>query len=279
MTITPSIHDDPDALAAAAAATIRARTGIAHFRFAITLGSGWKLAGEHLGETIAVIPAEDVPGFRPSAVVGHSGVLTAVRMGSGAHALVVGARTHLYEAHGVAPVVHPVRTAAALGARMMVLTNGAGGVKRENGFGHPVLISDHINLTAMSPLIGANFVDLTDLYSRRLRDIARQVDPGLAEGVYAQLPGPHYETAAEIRMLAAMGVDLVGMSTTLEAIAARQAGLEVLGVSLVTNLAAGIQETPLNHAEVLETGNSAQGRLGSLLARILEQADAQTATL
>jgi purine-nucleoside phosphorylase len=276
MTTTPTNYDDSDALAAAAAATIRSRTGIDEFRFAVTLGSGWKLAGDHLGETVATMPADEVPGFRPSAVIGHSGVLTAVRMGSGAHALVVGARTHLYEGHGVAPVVHPVRTAAALGVRMMVLTNGAGGLSLANGFGHPVLISDHLNLTARSPIVGASFIDLTDLYSRRLRGIAHQIDPGLAEGVYAQLPGPHYETAAEIRMLAAMGVDLVGMSTTLEAIAARQAGLEVLGVSLVTNLAAGIQDTPLNHAEVLETGISAQGHLGPLLARILELADAET---
>ena len=148
-------------------------------------------------------------------------------------------RTHLYEGRGVDAVVHGVRTAAAAGCRTVVLTNAAGGVREGLPVGQPVLVSDHLNLTARSPLVGARFVDLVDLYSARLRGLVRGVDPTLEEGVYAALPGPHYETAAEIRMLRTLGADLVGMSTALEAIAARAEGLEVLGVSLVTNLAAG----------------------------------------
>ena len=148
-------------------------------------------------------------------------------------------RTHLYEGRGVDAVAHGVRTAAAAGCRTVVLTNAAGGLARGHGVGEPVLISDHLNLTGRSPLRGPRFVDLTDLYSPRLRALAREIDPTLAEGVYAGLPGPHFETPAEIRMLRMLGADLVGMSTVLEAIAARAEGVEVFGLSLVTNLAAG----------------------------------------
>jgi purine-nucleoside phosphorylase len=134
-----------------------------------------------------------------------------------------------------------------------------------------VLVRDHLNLTATSPLRGAQFVDLTDLYSPRLRALARSVDPTLPEGVYAQVPGPHYETPAEIAMLRVLGADLVGMSTTLEAIAARAAGMEVLGISLVTNAAAGLTGRPLDHAEVLASGRAASSRLGDLLARLARE--------
>jgi purine-nucleoside phosphorylase len=178
-------------------------------------------------------------------------------------------RTHLYEGLGVRAVVHGVRTAAAAGARVVVLTNGCGGLDRSWSPGTPVLISDHINLTATSPVEGASFVDLTDLYSSRLRAVCRSVEPGLAEGVYVQFPGPHYETPAEIRMVRTIGGHLVGMSTALEAIAAREAGLEVLGVSLVTNPAAGITGEPLDHGEVLEAGRSAAARMGQLLGRVV----------
>jgi len=166
-------------------------------------------------------------------------------------------------------VVHGVRTAARAGCRAVVLTNGCGGLRESWQPGTPVLISDHINLTATSPIEGANFVDLTDLYSPRLRALCREVDPTLDEGVYVQLPGPHYETPAEIGMVRAIGGHLVGMSTTLEAIAAREVGLEVLGISLVTNLAAGISGAPLNHDEVLEAGKAAASRMGELLGRIV----------
>ena len=162
-----------------------------------------------------------------------------------------------------------MRTAAAAGCRVAVLTNGCGGLKETWTPGTPVLISDPLNLTATSPIEGANFVDLTDLYSPRLRALCHEIEPGLDEGVYCQFPGPHYETPAEIRMVRAIGGDLVGMSTVLEAIAAREAGMEVLGISLVTNLAAGITGEPLNHAEVLEAGNAAATRMGELLGAIV----------
>ncbi|OUD80813.1 Purine nucleoside phosphorylase [Clavibacter michiganensis subsp. michiganensis] len=165
--------------------------------------------------------------------------------------------------------MHSVRTAAATGARTMILTNGAGGIKEHWTPGTPVLISDHINLTADSPLEGATFIDLTDLYSARLRAIAHEVEPDLDEGVYCQFRGPHYETPAEVQMAKAIGGHIVGMSTALEAIAAREAGMEVLGMSLITNLAAGIQKTPLSHEEVIEAGRAAEGRIGGMLARIV----------
>jgi purine-nucleoside phosphorylase len=183
--------------------------------------------------------------------------------------LVIGARTHYYEGHGVRRVVHSVRTAAATGARTMVLTNGAGGIKHTWKPGTPVLISDHINLTGDSPLEGATFIDLTDLYSLRLRDLARSIDPSLDEGVYCQFRGPQYETPAEVRMAKTIGGHIVGMSTALEAIAARQAGMELLGMSLITNMAAGIQTTPLSHQEVIDAGREAEPVISSLLARVV----------
>jgi purine-nucleoside phosphorylase len=202
-------------------------------------------------------------------VEGHVATIRSIALPNGKHALVLGARTHFYEGHGVRRVVHGVRTAAAAGASTMILTNGAGGIKTSWKPGTPVLISDHINLTAASPLEGATFIDLTDLYSKRLRDVARSVDAGLDEGVYVQFRGPHYETPAEVQMVKHVGGHLVGMSTALEAIAAREAGMEVLGFSLMTNLAAGIQDTPLSHAEVLEAGREAEGRISALLAEII----------
>lgn len=262
--------NDPFESAAAAAAVIAARTGVQNHDIALVLGSGWAGAIDHLGEVAAEIPQSDVPGFTPPSVEGHVGLIRSVRVGdTGRRALSIGARTHLYEGKGVRAVVHGVRTAAAAGCRSIVLTNGCGGLRDEWGPGTPVLISDHINLTGTSPLEGATFVDLTDLYSGRLRAVARQVDPGLPEGVYVQFPGPHYETPAEVQMAKRIGGDLVGMSTTLEAIAARHAGLEVLGISLVTNLAAGISATPLSHEEVVEAGQAAAPRIGSLLAGII----------
>ncbi|WIB59122.1 purine-nucleoside phosphorylase [Curtobacterium sp. MCLR17_007] len=260
---------DPFDVARDAAAVIATESGIERHDIALTLGSGWGKAADLLGETVSSIDAADVPGFSASAVPGHSGTIRSVRLADGRHALVVGARTHYYEGHGVRRVVHSVRTAAATGAGTMVLTNGAGGIKEHWKPGTPVLISDHINLTADSPLEGATFIDLTDLYSARLRAVAKQIDPSLDEGVYTQFRGPHYETPAEVQMAKAIGGHIVGMSTALEAIAARQAGMEVLGFSLITNLAAGIQTTPLSHTEVLEAGRVAEPVIADLLARVV----------
>ncbi|GAA4265416.1 purine-nucleoside phosphorylase [Frondihabitans peucedani] len=260
---------DPFEIAATAADEIARATGVAHHDVALTLGSGWAKAAELIGETVAEIPATEITGFSASAVVGHSGSLRSIALADGRHALVIGARTHYYEGHGVRRVVHSVRTAAATGAKIMILTNGAGGIRETWTPGSPVLISDHINLTADSPLEGATFIDLTDLYSKRLRDLARTIDPTLDEGVYTQFRGPHYETPAEVQMAKAIGGHIVGMSTSLEAIAARQAGMEILGFSLITNLAAGIQKTPLSHAEVLQAGRDAEPVISDLLARVV----------
>ncbi|MBP1241271.1 purine-nucleoside phosphorylase [Frigoribacterium sp. PvP120] len=260
---------DPFEVARTAAADIARATGVERHDIALTLGSGWAAAADLIGETVAEVPATEITGFSASAVVGHTGSIRSILLPSGKHALVIGARTHYYEGHGVRRVVHSVRTAAAAGATTMILTNGAGGIKETWAPGSPVLISDHINLTADSPLEGATFIDLTDLYSARLRELAKGIDPSLDEGVYTQFRGPHYETPAEVQMAKAMGGHIVGMSTALEAIAARQAGMEILGMSLITNLAAGIQKEPLSHQEVLQAGRDAEAAISDLLSRIV----------
>jgi purine-nucleoside phosphorylase len=261
---------DTKQLAQQAADTLADLTGVRRHDIALVLGSGWLPAVDALGEATAEISTTDLPGFHAAGVAGHSGQVRSIRSGD-RQLLVFLSRTHFYEGKGVAAVVHPVRTAAAAGCGAIVLTNGCGGLKETWSPGTPVLIADHINLTATSPIEGANFVDLTDLYSPRLRDLCREVDPTLDEGVYVQFPGPHYETPAEIGMVRAIGGTLVGMSTTLEAIAAREAGMEVLGVSLVTNLAAGISGEPLDHAEVLEAGKAAASRMGGLLSQVVSR--------
>ena len=262
---------DPFEVAAAAAEDIARITRVERHDIALTLGSGWGKAAELLGETTATFPATQVTGFSAPALSGHVGTLRSIVTPKGRRVLVIGARTHYYEGYGVRRVVHSVRTAAAAGARTMVLTNGAGGIKHTWTPGRPVLISDHINLTGDSPLEGATFIDLTDLYSLRLRDLARSIDPSLDEGVYCQFRGPQYETPAEVQMAKAIGGHIVGMSTALEAIAARQAGMEVLGMSLITNLAAGIQLTPLSHEEVIEAGRAAEPVISKLLADIVAE--------
>lgn len=258
----------PHDLARDAADALRAATGIASHDVALVMGSGWLPAADALGEAAAEVRSTDLPGFAPPAVEGHAGAIRSIRAGD-TTALVFLGRTHYYEGHGVAAVVHGVRMAAAAGCRAIVLTNGCGGLRPEWRPGTPVLIRDHINLTATSPLVGARFIDLTDLYSPRLRALCKEVDPSLDEGVYVQFPGPHYETPAEIEMVRRIGGDLAGMSTTLEAIAAREAGMEVLGISLVTNAAAGMTGEPLDHEEVLQAGHAAAARMGELLARVV----------
>ena len=260
----------PDA--EAAARVLAERTGVARHDVAVVLGSGWRPAADVIGAASAEVPMAELPGFVPPTAQGHGGTARSVPVGD-LRALVLLGRTHGYEGYGVAQVVHGVRTAIAAGVRAVLLTNAAGGLRQSMSVGQPVLISDHLNLTAVSPLVGANFVDLTDLYSPRLRAIAREIDPSLEEGVYAGLPGPHFETPAEIRMLRTLGADLVGMSTVHEAIAVRAAGaasgVEVFGLSLVTNLAAGITGEPLNHQEVLDAGRAAATRMGTLLRELV----------
>ena len=262
------LYADPQAAARDAAAALAAATGVDRHDVALVMGSGWVPAADLLGETVAEVALTDLPGFPPPAVQGHSGKLRSVRAGD-QRLLVFLGRNHLYEGLGVEPVVHGVRTAAAAGCRVVVLTNGCGGLDPAWSPGTPVLISDHINLTGTTPLRGATFIDLTDLYSKRLRALCREVEPDLAEGVYVQFRGPQYETPAEVAMVGRMGGTLVGMSTTVEAIAARELGVEVLGLSLVTNAAAGMTGEPLNHAEVLAAGQAAAERMGRLLAQVV----------
>ncbi|QGN35192.1 purine-nucleoside phosphorylase [Microlunatus sp. Gsoil 973] len=260
--------EDPHGAARAAADAVRRRLGVDAADLAFVLGSGWSAGSDAIGETVAEVPLADLPGFSTPVVAGHGGVLRLVTTAGGKRALVFTGRTHFYEGRGVEAVVHGVRTAAALGAAVLVLTNGCGGLHPELPPGTLTLIRDHINLTGQSPLRGATFVDLTDAYSRQLRDLARSVAPELSEGVYVQFRGPQYETPAEVGMAARLGGDLVGMSTGLETIAAREAGMEVLGISLITNLAAGISAKPLSHAEVVQAGLDAAPRLRGLLAEL-----------
>ena len=236
---------------------------------AVVLGSGWRPAADEIGTPTHELAMAELPGFRPPTVAGHGGTLRSVPVGEH-RALVLLGRTHLYEGHGAAAVAHGVRTAAAAGCRAVVLTNAAGGIRRGHAGRRPGADQRPPQPDRdLAAAVGAQFVDLTDLYSARLRGLAREIDPSLAEGVYAGLPGPHFETPAEIRMLRGLGADLVGMSTVLEAIAARAAGLEVLGLSLVTNLAAGLTGEPLDHQEVLAAGQAAAVRMGALLRELV----------
>ncbi|WFP17449.1 purine-nucleoside phosphorylase [Citricoccus muralis] len=254
-----------------AAQALRDSTGVDRHRIAVVLGSGWGQAADRLGETVATVPTAELPGFNAPSVPGHRPTLRSVRLPDGSHALVFGSRTHYYESRDVDAVAHTVRTAAAAGAETVVLTNGCGGINPALTPGTPVLISDHVNLTGDTPLRGPEFVDMTDLYSPRIRRIARDVDPELTEGVYVQFAGPQYETPAEVRYARTIGGDLVGMSTALDAVAARHAGLEVFGISLVTNLAAGVSDQPLSHTEVLQAGTEAGPRIAALLAEIIHR--------
>ncbi len=259
---------DPDAAAAQAASAISDRTGVAAHDVAVILGSGWAPAASALGDAVAVVPMAELPGFIPPAAEGHGGQLLSLRIGDRRVLVCVG-RIHGYEGYPPQQVVHAVRAACATGVHTVVLTNAAGSLREDFPVGQPVLVSDHLNLTGLSPLVGARFVDMVDAYSPRLRAIAREIEPSLPDGVYAALAGPQYETPAEIAMLRTLGADLVGMSTVHETIAARAAGAQVLAVSLVTNLAAGMTGEPLSHDEVLEAGRQSATRMGSLLAGVV----------
>ncbi len=269
---------EPWSLVAAAAEAIGEQTGVERHDVLVVLGSGWTPAADRFGETIAELSTGDLPGFPSVEVAGHYGVLRSVQADGGRRILALLGRVHAYEGHDLPVVVHAVRAAVRAGCGTVVVTNAAGGLRAGMRVGQPVLISDHINLTGGSPLSGPaapdelglpRFVDLTEAYSRRLVALAQDVDASLQEGVYAGLPGPHYETPAEIRMLQTLGADLVGMSTVHEVIAARHMGAEVLGLSLVTNLAAGLGGADLDHADVLEDGRTSAVAMGDLLAQVV----------
>ena len=262
-----------------AAAAIKKHTGRDRHDAALVLGSGLSDYAGALPGAIE-IPYEEIPGFPVPKVEGHAGSLYSVEFEGGGSALVFAGRVHYYEGWPFDKIVFGVRTAVLTGCSIVMLTNAAGGVNESYSPGDLVLISDHLNLTATNPLMGQNderlgprFPDLTDLYSSALRRLALQVgsevEVELHEGVYAWLTGPSYETPAEIQMVKVMGGDLVGMSTVPEAVALRHMGAEVMGISLVTNMAAGISPTPLSHDEVTEVAGQARERFTRLLDALL----------
>jgi len=263
-----------------AAQVIADRSGRDAHRVAVVLGSGLGEYAAKLPEAVQ-IPYRDLAGFPVPQVEGHAGSLVSATAGA-APVLVLSGRVHAYEGWTLDEVVFGVRVAVACGAETVVLTNAAGGVGERLMPGDLVLIRDHINLAARNPLVGRNddrlgprFPDMSTVYPAELRDLARRighrVGVDLREGVYAWFLGPSYETPAEVQMAKALGADLVGMSTVPEAIAARHMGARVLGISLVTNLAAGISPTPLSHEEVTETAAAARGRFTALLDGLLPE--------
>jgi purine-nucleoside phosphorylase len=267
---------DPLALSQEAADELGRRTGLPRHDVAVVLGSGWSGVGAALGPARAELPVTELPGFPVPAVPGHEGKVRSLMLGGKGVVVMIG-RIHAYEGHPPASIVHGVRMAVLAGCTTVILTNAAGALRPGLAVGQPVLIRDHLNLTGRSPLTGlphrdgipSPFVDLTDLYSSRLRQQAHAATSPLPEGVYAGLLGPSYETPAEIAMLRTLGADLVGMSTVLEAIAARHLGAEVMGLSLVTNAAAGLGGPALDHAEVLAAGQASAPALGDLIGRVL----------
>lgn len=264
---------DPWSLATSDAATLGARLGDPDVL--VVTGSGWARAVSDLGRALEQMPVSELEGVPEPTVAGHGGTLRTVERG-GHRVLVLGGRSHLYEGLDAHRVVHAVRASVLAGCRTVVLTNAAGSLRRSTPVGTPVVISDQLNLTGTSPLVGpqppagvgSRFADMTELYDPQLQQVALEADDGAASGVYAGLLGGVFETPAEIRMLATLGADLVGMSTVLEAIVARHLGARVFGVSLVTNLAAGLQAT-LDHEEVLAAGEASADRLAALVAAVI----------
>jgi purine-nucleoside phosphorylase len=265
---------NPRERATRAATAVAELTGVARHDATVVIGSGWDAAADALGRVVAEIPVVDLPGFVAPVAPGHRGVVRSYDL-DGLAVLVFFGRTHIFEGLGPGPVAHPVRVGAAAGSRVAVLTNATGSLRADWQPGTGVLIRDHINWTRISPIVGANFVDLTDAWSPRLRGIARSLDPGLVEGVYALMPGPSVQSGAETRMLRGFGADLVGMSVAIEAIAAREAGLELLGLSIASTLEdAGVELDPI---KVLEIAHATALRLGPVIAGVLTQSLATTA--
>jgi purine-nucleoside phosphorylase len=261
--------DDRSELAAQAARRLADLTGRPRHDALVVLGSGWGPAADALGDPVAAFPMTDLPGFVAPTAEGHRGTVASYDV-AGVAVLVLAGRTHLYEGLGLGPVVHGVRTAAAAGCRTAVLTNANGSLRPDWDVGRVLLVRDHLNLTGTSPLTGARFVDLTDCWSARLRAIARDLDPALPEVVYAWLPGPHYETWAEAEWVRRIGGDVLGMSSVPEAIAARECGVEVVGLSTVTAVEGS--DTGIDPSEVVAVAESSAARTGPLLADLVRRA-------
>jgi len=244
----------------------------------LILGSGLGVLGDYMEDAV-IVSYSDIPHFPTSTVEGHAGELMIGTL-SGKTVLLMRGRFHMYEGYGAEVTAFPVRVMKALGVKSLVVTNAAGGINTEFAAGNLMLISDHLNLTGKNPLIGPNdetlgarFPDMSEAYSKRLRGIAKEVasehDIDLVEGVYAGLLGPSYETPAEIRMLRTLGADAVGMSTVAEVIAARHSGIEVVGISCISNMASGILDQPLSHDEVMETTNRVKSQFLNLVTSLI----------
>jgi purine-nucleoside phosphorylase len=260
-----------------AARTIRAR-GVEDVRVGLVLGSGLGAFADDLEDAVA-IPYEEIPGFARSTVEGHAGRLVLGRV-AGVPVVVQQGRFHFYEGYALDEVTFPVRVLGLLGIKSLVLTNAAGGLNNSFTQGALMLISDHLNLMGVNPLRGANdarfgtrFPDMSDVYDREFQEAticeAHAMQIELKRGIYAALTGPSYETPAEIRMLRALGADAVGMSTVPESIVARHMGVKVLGISCITNMAAGVLDRPIDHAEVMETGEQVRVTFTELLRRTI----------
>lgn len=267
---------EPFAFAATAAAELARRTGVERHDLYVVLGTGWAEVAELIpGGT--EVTMTDLPGFPAPSALGHGGTLRSVEV-DGLRVLFATGRVHLYEGHPPVTVAHGIRTAHAAGCRTVILTNAAGSLHEEWPIGRPVLISDQINYTGVSPLTGPNppagfagrFTDVSRTYTRRLRNLVHALEPGLPEGVYVGFHGPEFETPAEIRAVRIWGGDLVGMSTVLEAIAASHLRMELLGLSLATNLAAGIIDEPLDGDHVIAVAKANAPYVADLLRRIIE---------
>jgi purine-nucleoside phosphorylase len=267
-----------------AAEFLRERLGGISPSVGIVLGSGLGAVADAVADPI-LVPYAEIPYFPQSTVVGHSGRIVAGLLG-GVPVVIMQGRVHFYEGYTPQQVTFPMRVLGSLGLRAVVLTNAAGGIRDGYHLGQLVVLADHINFMGFNPLNGPNeprfgfqtgaglrFFDMTEAYSKRLRSLARQAAEAegfqLEEGVYLAVPGPSFETPAEIRAFRTLGATLVGMSTAPETIVARHMGLEVLGISCVTNLAAGLGATPLSHEEVFETGRRVEHRLARLLERLV----------
>ncbi|HLL17104.1 MAG TPA: purine-nucleoside phosphorylase [Pyrinomonadaceae bacterium] len=261
-----------------AARTIRARAGGEEARVALVLGSGLGAFADDLEDAVA-IPYEEIPGFARSTVEGHAGRLVLGKI-AGLPVIVQQGRFHFYEGYALDEVTFPIRVVGLLGIKSLVLTNAAGGLNNSFKQGALMLISDHLNLMGTNPLLGANeprfgarFPDMSDVYDREFQEAAvgeaQEMEIELKRGIYAALTGPSYETPAEIRMLRALGADAVGMSTVPEAIVARHMGIKVLGISCITNMAAGVLDRPIDHAEVMETGEQVRVTFTELLRRTI----------
>ena len=268
----PAVAADPYRAARDAAAALAAATGVERHDVVVVLGSGWAGAADAFGAPVAEVDVADLPGFVPVVAEGHVGRVRSCVVG-GHRVLAFLGRTHLYEGRGAAQAAHAVRTAAAAGCRLAVLTNANGSLRPAWGTGTGVVLRDHLNLADATPLVGARFVDLTDAWTARWRERALAADAGLVEGVYAMLRGPHYETVAEALMLRTLGADVVGMSTVPEAIAVREAGMELLGLSVVTTVEATGEV--IDGEEVVRVAAAAATRLGGVIAAVLAGATLQ----